>query len=108
MKQTLDSSATLLFDKQCNGMCVSGGGGKGHVAVQLDEALHYKPEGRGFDFSWCHRNSSLCNNPSGRTNINDYQELFCTMINKCTIISQIITLPLHVSTLLYHPQGGGS
>jgi len=30
--------------------------------------------------------------------------LFCTMTNKCTIISQIITL-LHVSTLSYHPQG---
>ena len=30
--------------------------------------------------------------------------LFCTMTNKCTINSQIITL-LHVSTLLFHPQG---
>ena len=30
--------------------------------------------------------------------------LFCTMTNKCTIISQIIT-PLHVSTLSCHPQG---
>jgi len=29
--------------------------------------------------------------------------LFCTITNKCTIISQIITL-LHVSTLLCHPQ----
>jgi len=29
------------------------------------------------------------------------------MTNKCTIISQIITL-LHVSTLLYHPQGDGN
>ena len=29
--------------------------------------------------------------------------LFCTMTNKCTIISQIITL-LHVSTLSCHPQ----
>jgi len=29
--------------------------------------------------------------------------LFCTMTNKCTIISQIIT-PLHVSTLSCHPQ----
>ena len=32
------------------------------------------------------------------------QTLFCTMTNKCTIISQIITL-LHVSTLSCHPQG---
>ena len=31
--------------------------------------------------------------------------LFCTMTNKCTIISQIITLLLHVSTLPCHPQG---
>jgi len=30
--------------------------------------------------------------------------LFCTMTNKCTIISQIITR-LHVSTLSCHPQG---
>jgi len=30
--------------------------------------------------------------------------LFCTMTNKCTIISQIMTL-LHVSTLSCHPQG---
>ena len=30
--------------------------------------------------------------------------LFCTMTNKCTIISQIIT-PLHVSTLSRHPHG---
>jgi hypothetical protein len=29
--------------------------------------------------------------------------LFCTVTNQCTIISQIIT-PLHVSTLLSHPQ----
>jgi len=30
--------------------------------------------------------------------------LFCTMTNKCTIISQIITF-LHVLTLSCHPQG---
>jgi len=33
--------------------------------------------------------------------------LFCTMTNKCTIISQIITL-LHVSTLSCHPQGASN
>jgi len=27
---------------------------KGHAAAQLVEALHYKPEGRGFDSRWCH------------------------------------------------------
>jgi len=32
-------------------------------------------------------------------------KLFCTMTNKCTINGQIIALLLHVSTLLYHPQG---
>jgi len=31
--------------------------------------------------------------------------LFCTTPNKCTNISQIITLLLHVSTLSCHPQG---
>ena len=32
-----------------------------------------------------------------------YTSIFCTLTNKCTIISQIITL-LHVSTLSCHPQ----
>jgi hypothetical protein len=27
--------------------------------AQLVEALHYKPEGRGFDSRWCHWNFSL-------------------------------------------------
>ena len=31
----------------------------GHVVAQLVEALRYKPEGRGFDFRWCHWNFSL-------------------------------------------------
>jgi hypothetical protein len=26
----------------------------GHAVAQLIEALHYKLEGRGFDFRWCH------------------------------------------------------
>jgi hypothetical protein len=30
-----------------------------HVVVQLLKALHYKPEGRGFDFQWHHWNFSL-------------------------------------------------
>ena len=25
-----------------------------HAVAQLVEALRYKPEGRGFDFRWCH------------------------------------------------------
>ena len=35
-------------------------------------------------------------------------QLFCTMTNKCTIISQIITLLQHVSTQPCHPQGANS
>jgi len=31
----------------------------GHAVAQLFEALHYKPEGRGFDSRWCHWNFSL-------------------------------------------------
>jgi hypothetical protein len=31
----------------------------GHVVAQLVEALRYKPEGRGIDSQWCHRNFSL-------------------------------------------------
>jgi hypothetical protein len=29
------------------------------LVVQLDEALRYKPEDRGFDSRWCHWNFSL-------------------------------------------------
>jgi hypothetical protein len=31
----------------------------GAAVTQLVEALHYKPEGRGFDSQWCHWNFSL-------------------------------------------------
>jgi hypothetical protein len=31
----------------------------GHAVAQLAEVLHYKPEGRGFDYRWCHLNCSL-------------------------------------------------
>jgi hypothetical protein len=31
----------------------------GHAVAQLVEALHYKPEGRGFDSRWCHWKFSL-------------------------------------------------
>jgi hypothetical protein len=31
----------------------------GHAVAQLVEALRYEPEGRGFDFRWCHWNFSL-------------------------------------------------
>jgi hypothetical protein len=50
----------------------------------LVEALHYKPEGRGFDSRWCHRNFSLAqsfrlhNDPEvdSASNRNEYQEHF--------------------------------
>ena len=42
--------------------------------------------------------------PDASTEGETLAPLFCTMTNKCTIISQIITL-LHVTTLSYHPQG---
>ena len=32
---------------------------KGHAVAHLVQALRYKPEGRGFDFRWCHWNFSL-------------------------------------------------
>jgi len=32
---------------------------QGHAVAQLVETLLYKPEGRGFDFRWCHCNFSL-------------------------------------------------
>ena len=32
---------------------------QGHAVAQLDEALRYKSEGRGFDSRWCHWNFSL-------------------------------------------------
>jgi hypothetical protein len=31
----------------------------GHMVVKLVEALHYKPEGHGFDSRWCQWNFSL-------------------------------------------------
>ena len=42
---------------------------------------------------------------TGQTERRPFLLLFCTMTNKCTIISQITTLLLHVSTLSCHPQG---
>jgi len=32
---------------------------RGYAVAQLDEALRYKPEGRGFDSRWCRWNFSL-------------------------------------------------
>jgi hypothetical protein len=32
---------------------------QGHAMAHLVEALHYNPEGRGFDSQWCNWNFSL-------------------------------------------------
>ena len=50
------------------------------------------------------REDSLC---SVTVRVNYITYLFCTLTNKCTIFSQIITL-LHVSTLSCHPQGANN
>ena len=54
----------------------------GHALAQLVEALRYKPEGRGFDSRWFHRNLSMtyCFQPHNGpgvdlvSNRNEYQE----------------------------------
>jgi len=56
----------------------------GHAVAQLVEALRYKPEGRGFDFRWCHWNFSLTQSfrphygpgIDSASNRNEYQEYF--------------------------------
>ena len=56
----------------------------GHAVAQLVEALRYMPEGREFDFRWCHWNFSLTksfrpNDGPGvdsASNKNEYQEYF--------------------------------
>ena len=57
---------------------------KGHTVVQLVEALHYKPEGREFDFRGCYWNFSLTLSfqphygpgVDSASNRNEYQEYF--------------------------------
>jgi len=53
----------------------------------------------------------VCSNPTVVTNVACKIKMFLlfrTITNQCTIISQIIALHLHVSTLLCHPQGAGN
>ena len=55
-----------------------------HAVAQLVEALRYRPEGRGFDSRWCHRNFSLTKSfrphygpgVDSVSNRNEYQEYF--------------------------------
>ena len=56
---------------------------RGHAVVQLVEALHYEPEGRGFDSRLCHWNLSLTSfrphygpGVDSASNRNEYQECF--------------------------------
>ena len=51
--------------------------------AQLVEALHYRPEGLGFDSRWCHWNFSLTSyrphygpGVDSASNRNEYQEYF--------------------------------
>ena len=87
------------------------------AVAQLITTLSYKSKGSGLNSRWGHwfntsRPTFLgSTQPLTETTTRDYCNtctvhllLFCTMTNKCTIISQIITL-LHVSTLSCHPHG---
>jgi NADH:ubiquinone oxidoreductase subunit 5 (subunit L)/multisubunit Na+/H+ antiporter MnhA subunit len=49
----------LMFDVSIIFLIISPNVIRGHVVVQLVEALRYKSEGRGFDSRWCHWNFSL-------------------------------------------------
>ena len=44
----------------------------GYAVAQLDEALHHKSEGRGFDSRWCHYGPGVYS----ASNRNEYQEYF--------------------------------
>jgi len=53
-----------------------------YMVAWLVEALRYKPEGRGFESRWCHRNFSLTQSFRSHygsgvdSNRNEYQEYF--------------------------------
>jgi len=46
---------------------------EGHALTQLFEGLLYKPEGRGFDYQWCHGHGLEVDVASNR---NEYKEYF--------------------------------
>jgi hypothetical protein len=46
---------------------------EGHTVAYLVEALAYKPEGRGFDYDWCHEHGLEVDAASKR---NEYKEYF--------------------------------
>ena len=71
-----------------------------HRGSTVVKVLRYKSEGRWFDPSWCHWNSSLTSNPSDRTmalgvdsasNRNEYQEHL--LGGKCGRCVRLTTLP---------------
>ena len=82
---------------------------RGHAVAQLVEALRYKPEGRGFDSRWCHRNFIWTGVWSWMvTEMEPYFSLFPT---RYTILFRLhkvsaILFPLRVSGLTGPSSGG--
>jgi len=72
---------------------------RGHMVVQLVEALRYKLKGHRFDSQWCHWNFSLTQSfqlyyglgDDSTTNRNEYQEYF--LGSKGSWCIGLITLP---------------
>jgi len=46
------------------------------IHCSIFEALHYKPEGHGFDSRWCHWNNPSSLGGDSAYNRNEYQEYF--------------------------------
>ena len=75
----------------------------------LVEALRYKPEGRGFDSRWCHKNLSLksffrsYSGPGVDSASNRNKE--CFLGGKGDLCVGLITLPPSGSLNLMTPQG---
>jgi len=49
----------LIFCYTRNMVCINTGPLWVYSVAQLVQALRYKPEGRGFDYRWCHWNFSI-------------------------------------------------
>jgi len=71
----------------------------GHRVVQLVEALHYKPEGRGFDSRWCH----YCCGVDSASDRNEYQEYF--LGGKGGWCVGLTALPPSCASTSWNPQG---
>ena len=71
----------------------------GHSVVQLVEALHYKPEGHGFDSCWCH----YCHGVYSASSRNECQEYF--LGGKEGWCLGLSTLPPSCASTCWNPQG---